>query len=299
MPRGCAAIVEQGTSLCVATVGPDGGAWAARGRGGSSGTVPGFKVEVVDATGCGDAFMAALLVRALSLLPPGSAARRAALEQLTGKQLAEALRWANAAGHPPGCRGGDFGEALAGRIGGSGCATDARRQTRKRGRRPIPGQTTSPAKSASRVPDAAEVRPRPGRSALAAPALAGIPLTHRGLSTGFTVVSGHAEESYRPILSAVPPGASTLVVLMGLGTRGRIAALLLGAGWPAETPAAALLGASTSEAKTWIGTLAELGEVALDGGRAPGTLVIGGVAALGETRTLPARGGRIHSAGLH
>ena len=136
-------------------------------------------------------------------------------------------------------------------------------------------------------------------SALAAPALAGIPLTHRGLSAGFTVVSGHAEEAYRPILAAVPPGASTLVVLMGLGTRGRIVELLLGAGWPAETPAAALLGASTSEAKTWIGTLAELGEVALDGGRAPGTLVIGGVAALGEAKTLPVRGGRIHSAGLH
>ncbi len=36
-------------------------------------------------------------------------------------------------------------------------------------------------------------------SALAAPALAGIPVTHRGLAAGFTVVSGHAEEAYRPV----------------------------------------------------------------------------------------------------
>ena len=83
----------------------------------------------------------------------------------------------------------------------------------------------------------------PGISAaLAAPALAGIPVTHRGLATGFTVVSGHAEEAYRPVLEAVRPGASTLVVLMGLGTRARLAELLLEAGWSPDTPAAALLG---------------------------------------------------------
>src|SRR6267378_334608 len=44
-------------------------------------------------------------------------------------------------------------------------------------------------------------------SAVAAPAMAGIPVTHRGLSTGFVVVSGHAEEAYAPVLSSLPPGA--------------------------------------------------------------------------------------------
>ena len=39
-------------------------------------------------------------------------------------------------------------------------------------------------------------------SAIAAPALAGIPVTHRGLASGFVVVSGHAEDAYRPVLEA-------------------------------------------------------------------------------------------------
>lgn len=117
-------------------------------------------------------------------------------------------------------------------------------------------------------------------SALAAPALAGIPLTHRGLASGFTVVSGHAEEAYRPILASVRPGGPTLVVLMGLGTRARLVQLLLEAGWPANTPAAAVLGASTPGAFTWTGTLVELPSAPLDDSPAPGTLVIGAVAAL-------------------
>ena len=67
-------------------------------------------------------------------------------------------------------------------------------------------------------------------SALAAPALAGIPLTHRGLSTGFIVVSGHDEASYRPLLEMLPPQSATVVVLMGLAQASRIAALLVSTG---------------------------------------------------------------------
>jgi len=117
-------------------------------------------------------------------------------------------------------------------------------------------------------------------SALAAPALAGIPVTHRGLAAGFTVVSGHAEEAYRPVLMAVRPGASTLVVLMGLGTRARLVELLLAAGWSPETPAAALLAASTPQAAAWIGRLADLPGAPLPGAGGPGTLVIGPVVSL-------------------
>jgi uroporphyrin-III C-methyltransferase/precorrin-2 dehydrogenase/sirohydrochlorin ferrochelatase len=120
-------------------------------------------------------------------------------------------------------------------------------------------------------------------SALAAPALAGIPLTHRGLAAGFTVVSGHAEEAYRPVIAALRPEAATLVVLMGLGTRARLVEVLREEGWPAATPTAALLGASTPEAAVWTGTLAELPAAPLDGGRAPGTLVIGRVVSLART----------------
>jgi hypothetical protein len=39
-------------------------------------------------------------------------------------------------------------------------------------------------------------------SALAAPALAGIPVTHRGVSTGVVIVSGHAEAGYAPVIDS-------------------------------------------------------------------------------------------------
>jgi fructokinase len=94
-PAGCAKILDHGPALCVATLGPHGSAWAARG---SSGRVQGFAVDVVDATGCGDAFMAALLVKILSALGGHAEGRRSLLEGLTKDVLADALSWANAAG---------------------------------------------------------------------------------------------------------------------------------------------------------------------------------------------------------
>src|SRR6476619_1965186 len=44
-------------------------------------------------------------------------------------------------------------------------------------------------------------------SAVAAPALAGIPVTHRGLASGYLAVSGHAEAAYTPVLASVAPGS--------------------------------------------------------------------------------------------
>src|SRR5262249_54078191 len=72
-------------------------------------------------------------------------------------------------------------------------------------------------------------------SALAAPALAGIPVTHRGLSSSFMVLSGHSESVYQPLLDAIAPHSTTVVVLMGLGSRARIAASLMARGWSAST----------------------------------------------------------------
>jgi uroporphyrin-III C-methyltransferase / precorrin-2 dehydrogenase / sirohydrochlorin ferrochelatase len=118
-------------------------------------------------------------------------------------------------------------------------------------------------------------------SAIAAPALAGIPVTHRGLSRGFAVVSGHSEATYGTLLDGLAPGAVTVVVLMGVAERAGIGARLLARGWAAETPAAVVLGASHANAFTWTGTLAELGSAALPPDRAelPGTLVVGAVVA--------------------
>ena len=75
-------------------------------------------------------------------------------------------------------------------------------------------------------------------TAVTAPALAGIPMTHRGAASGFAVVSGHDESSFRPVLDALPPGSLTVVVLMGLARRAAVASCLLDRGWPADTPAA-------------------------------------------------------------
>ena len=126
----------------------------------------------------------------------------------------------------------------------------------------------------------------PGISAaVAAPELAGIPLTHRGLASGFTVVSGHAAEAFEPILGAVAPGSMTVIVLMGLRNRARIAGTLRNRGWRANTPAAVVLAASTPRMRLWTGRLDELGGAPLDAldapAGAPGTIVVGDVASLG------------------
>jgi uroporphyrin-III C-methyltransferase/precorrin-2 dehydrogenase/sirohydrochlorin ferrochelatase len=118
-------------------------------------------------------------------------------------------------------------------------------------------------------------------SAVAAPALAGIPVTHRGMSSGFVVVSGHAEEAYRPILEGLAPQCATVVVMMGLGRIDAIARLLMARGWNPSTPAAVLVSAATPDAVATVTTLAEL-ERGIDAvhTRQPGTVVIGEVVRL-------------------
>ncbi|HUM12064.1 MAG TPA: uroporphyrinogen-III C-methyltransferase [Myxococcaceae bacterium] len=125
----------------------------------------------------------------------------------------------------------------------------------------------------------------PGVSAaVAAPGLSGIPVTHRGLSTAFLVVSGHAEAAFAPVLRSLAPGAATVVVLMGLQTRALLAEALLGRGWDPGTPAALLLAAGTAEARSWRGTLARLGSCPLPDQhpQLPGVLVIGASVAIAD-----------------
>ena len=132
-------------------------------------------------------------------------------------------------------------------------------------------------------------------AAVSAPALAGIPVTHRGLASGFTVVSGHAPEAYEPLLSAVAPGSMTIVVLMGLRRRAAIARTLLQRGWRPGTPAAIVVSASNPDMQVWTGSLGGLAAVRdesaawMDAG-APGTIVVGAVAGLGAQAT------RLHGA---
>jgi uroporphyrin-III C-methyltransferase / precorrin-2 dehydrogenase / sirohydrochlorin ferrochelatase len=116
-------------------------------------------------------------------------------------------------------------------------------------------------------------------SAIAAPALAGIPVTHRGLSAGFAVLSGHAASSYGPAVDSIAPGSLTLVVLMGLRTRGEIAQRLIARGWSASTPAAIVLGASHEGSTRWLGTLETLAAAEI-GSELAGIVVVGAVVEL-------------------
>ena len=128
-------------------------------------------------------------------------------------------------------------------------------------------------------------------SAIAAPALAGIPVTHRGVASGVLVVSGHAESSYAPAIDSLAPKGTTLVVLMGVNTRAQIAGRLVARGWANATPVALLFAASTPDARTWIGTLGDLVAGApLQLPETPGTLVVGDVVSLAATLA-PASGG--------
>ncbi len=118
-------------------------------------------------------------------------------------------------------------------------------------------------------------------SATAAPLLAGIPLTHRGLASAFTVVSGHAEASYAPILDGITANAMTLVVLMGVKLRAQIAERLIARGWSAATPTALLFGASQPGSFTQLATLGELAAgVPVPVTELPAVLVVGEVVSL-------------------
>ena len=116
-------------------------------------------------------------------------------------------------------------------------------------------------------------------SAIAAPALAGIPVTHRGLAAGFAVLSGHAESSYAPAIASLAPGSLTIVVLMGLRARGDVAQALIARGWAATTPAAVVLGASHEGSTRWVGTIGSLASAPVDSELA-GIIVVGEVVSL-------------------
>ena len=119
-------------------------------------------------------------------------------------------------------------------------------------------------------------------SAVAAPAAAGIPVTHRGVAWAFLVVSGHEEEAFASAIAALQPNGLTIVVLMGLGRSAAIACRLIDRGWSRGTPCAVIVDASTPRQQVWRGRLDALAadEVAVDGGGA-GTMVIGDVVAIG------------------
>jgi uroporphyrin-III C-methyltransferase/precorrin-2 dehydrogenase/sirohydrochlorin ferrochelatase len=131
-------------------------------------------------------------------------------------------------------------------------------------------------------------------SAIAAPALAGIPVTHRGLASSFFVVSGHDVEAFSSAITGLDSRGVTLVVLMGLARTAALASRLLDRGWMAEMPAAVIVDASSTGQRVWRGTLGELAAGAPDvvagvagAAAAPGTIVVGEVVSLAEALCQP------------
>ena len=118
-------------------------------------------------------------------------------------------------------------------------------------------------------------------SVIAAPAAAGIPVTHRGVSASFTVVTGHRQRGESPInWRALAQAGGTIIVLMGVAERGAIAGALIEGGLSAATPVAAIRHATSSEQHVIRCRLDKLAGAAVE---SPATIVIGAVAAFDLT----------------
>jgi uroporphyrinogen III methyltransferase/synthase len=116
-------------------------------------------------------------------------------------------------------------------------------------------------------------------SAIAAPAYAGVPVTHRGLSTSLTIVTGHEDPwaATETDWEAVARVGGTIVVLMGVATRGAIAERLAAGGLSRDTPVTAVTWGTRPEQTTVRTTIGALGATAI---ASPAVMVIGAVAAL-------------------
>ncbi len=121
-------------------------------------------------------------------------------------------------------------------------------------------------------------------SASAAPAYAGVPLTHRGTSASVTVVTGHEDDGTPgnadwDAVARMGKTGGTIVVLMGAAERSVVAQRLLEGGMEGDTPVAAVTWGTRPEQVVVRTTLGGLPDAEV---RAPVTIVIGGVAALAD-----------------
>jgi uroporphyrinogen III methyltransferase/synthase len=114
-------------------------------------------------------------------------------------------------------------------------------------------------------------------SAIAVPAYAGVPVTHRGLSTSFTVVTGHSRHAVdrETDWEALARAAATIVVLMGVAHRDLIAGRLLAGGLAPDTPVLAVHWGTRPEQRSVRVRLDQLATTPME---PPVTLVIGAVA---------------------
>jgi uroporphyrin-III C-methyltransferase / precorrin-2 dehydrogenase / sirohydrochlorin ferrochelatase len=120
-------------------------------------------------------------------------------------------------------------------------------------------------------------------SAIAVPAMAGVPVTHRGVTHEFVVVSGHVAPGHPESLvnwDALAALSGTIVLLMAVERIELFASALLEGGRPAETPVLVVQHGTTAAQRTLKTTLAEASEhIRAEGIRPPAIIVIGAVAA--------------------
>jgi uroporphyrin-III C-methyltransferase len=114
-------------------------------------------------------------------------------------------------------------------------------------------------------------------SAVAAPAAAGVPVTHRGVSAAVTVVTGHRRAGEPDVnWRSLAKVGGTIVVLMGVSQRAHIAAELVAGGLTPDTPVAVVRSATTTDQVTVRCRLDELGVAEVE---SPAVIVVGPVAA--------------------
>jgi uroporphyrin-III C-methyltransferase/precorrin-2 dehydrogenase/sirohydrochlorin ferrochelatase len=118
-------------------------------------------------------------------------------------------------------------------------------------------------------------------SAIAVPALAGIPLTHRGVAHEAVIVSGHLAPGHPESMvdwTALARLSGTIVVLMGVQNLGVIATVLREHGRTPDTPVAVIQDGSMPAEKVTLGTLDTIAKIAAEANvRPPAIIVIGGV----------------------
>ncbi len=124
-------------------------------------------------------------------------------------------------------------------------------------------------------------------SAFAVPAAAGVPVTHRGLATSVTVVTGHVGDPSAPggvDWEALARTGGTIVILMGMATRAEIAQRLVAGGLEPTTPVMVVEWGTTSRQRSLRTTLGSLHAATLG---SPAVVVVGEVARLGLAVTEP------------
>lgn len=130
---------------------------------------------------------------------------------------------------------------------------------------------------------------------IAAPATIGVPVTHRDHTHGVAFVTGHSKagDPTAPNWAALAQSGLTLVIYMGVANSEQICAALIRGGLAGNTPAAAVMGASTAQEKAVLSTLAKLPQAIVDGGiQSPAIMVIGDVVREADATALAQAGGR-------